>query len=144
MISIAQLGPIMHAADVCDAQNNCYTRYCRCTFVRSTFFTSSAESSSLIWPPVHSTVSMRNKSPSLTLPTWKTHVDPQSHTLAFLPLKSPPMISNHTPLVYIFTYWWNVRMPSVVQFGRRLVFSRFLGVNSHDWNWRAWRHLHQS
>jgi len=37
--------------------------------VRSMFFTSSAESSSLIWPPVQSMVSTRKSSPSLTLPT---------------------------------------------------------------------------
>ena len=67
----------------------------------------------------------------------------KSRLHAFSPTKGPPMISKNTPLVYNLTYWWNVRMPSVVQHGSCLVFSRLLGVDSHDWNWRTWRHFHQ-
>lgn len=40
-----------------------------CTHVKSTFFMSSAESSSLIWPLVQSIVSTLNTSPTCTVPT---------------------------------------------------------------------------
>ncbi len=44
-------------------------KFCHITVVRSMCFISSALSSSRIWPPVQSTVSTRNSSPSFTSPT---------------------------------------------------------------------------
>ena len=63
------------------------TQRMRRACVRSTVFTSSAESLSPICPPVQSSVSIRNSSPSCTVPTCAA---PASRSCCAMPCYCPP------------------------------------------------------